>query len=302
MHHCRRSFALPAALLLATAARAEVVPDPPIDCPNCVAWNQPQRPFKVFGNTYYVGTAELAAILIRTSDGLILLDAALPQSAPPIDASIAALGLKTAEIRLIVTSHAHYDHVGGVAALQRASRATVAASPSSADALRAGRPTPDDPQAAIPGNGFPRVANVRVIADGETLTVGDTAITARFTPGHTPGSTTWAWRACEGARCLNVVYADSLNAVSADAFRFSGSASVPSRVDAFRRSIRTVQELPCDLLLTPHADFFDLETRLRRLEAGDGDAFVDSTACRRYASAAAERLEQRIAAEAAATR
>jgi metallo-beta-lactamase class B len=185
-------------LLLATA-HADVVPDPPIECPNCVAWNQPQAPFKVFGNTYYVGTAELAAILIRTSEGLILLDAALPQSAPSIDASIAALGFKTAEIRLIVSSHAHYDHVGGVAALQRASGATVAASPSSAEALRAGRPTRDDPQAAIPGNGFPPVANVRAIADGETLTVGDAAITARFTPGHTPGSTTWTWRSCEDA-------------------------------------------------------------------------------------------------------
>jgi metallo-beta-lactamase class B len=93
-----------------------------------------------------------------------------------------------------------------------------------------------------------------------------------------------------------------LNAVSADAFRFSGSASVPSRVDAFRRSIRTVQNLPCDVLLTPHADFFDMETRLRRRQAGDGDAFADSAACRRYASAAAERLEQRVAAAAAAAR
>lgn len=299
MQHCRRSFLLLATLLPATAARPEVVPDPPIDCSNCSAWNQPQAPFKVFGNTYYVGTAELGAILIHSNDGLVLLDAALPQSASLVDASIRELGFATEQVRLIVTSHAHYDHVGGVAALQRASGATVAANASSADALRAGRPTPDDPQAAIRGNGFPAVANVQVIADGETLTVGDVAITAHFTPGHTPGSTTWTWRACEGSRCLDVVYADSLNAVSADAFLFSDS---PSRVEAFRRSIRTVQELPCDVLLTPHADFFDMEPRLRRLNDGDSDAFVDSAACRRYASAAAERFEERVANEASAAR
>ena len=299
MQHCRRSFLLLATLLPATAARPEVVPDPPIDCSNCSAWNQPQAPFKVFGNTYYVGTAELGAILIHSNDGLVLLDAALPQSASLVDASIRELGFATEQVRLIVTSHAHYDHVGGVAALQRASGATVAASPSSADALRTGRPTPDDPQAAIPGNGFPPVANLRAIADGETLTVGGTAITARFTPGHTPGSTTWTWRSCEAARCVNMVYADSLNAVSADAFRFSGSASAPSRVVAFRRSIRTVQELPCDVLLTALAD---MEPRLRRLNDGDSDAFVDSAACRRYASAAAERFEERVANEASAAR
>jgi metallo-beta-lactamase class B len=290
-------------VLLAAAAPAEaqVVADAPIDCPACEAWNVPHEPFRIFGNTYYVGTAELAAILIAGDDGLVLLDAALPQSAPLIDRNIAALDFAAADVRLIVNSHPHFDHAGGIAALQRASGAAVAASPSAAEALRAGTPTADDPQFLVPNNGFPPVGNVRVIGNGETLRVGNVAITAHFTPGHTPGGTTWSWRACEGARCLDLVYADSLNAVSADEFRFSGGRGSPSIVDVFERAIRTVEALPCDILLTPHPGFFGMQEKLARRSAGEADAFVDANACRAYASAARTRLEQRIATERAAT-
>ena len=299
-------FALHAVLLglstaSAAAALAELVPDPPIECPQCTAWNVPLKPFRIFGNTYYVGTAELSAILIAGDDGLVLLDAALPQSAPLIDANIRALGFDTANVRLIVSSHTHFDHAAGIAALQRATRATVAASPRAAEALRAGKPTPDDPQFAITNNGFPRVQDVRVIRDGETLTVGSVQITAHFTPGHTPGGTTWSWRSCEGSRCVDVVYADSLNPVSADAFRFTGSANTPSIVASYERGIRTVEELPCDILLSPHPGFFGMQEKLSRQAAGEADVFVNPNACRAYAGAARTRLEQRIAQERATT-
>jgi metallo-beta-lactamase class B len=289
-------------VLVASAARADaqIAADAPIDCTACEAWNAPHAPFRIFGNTYYVGTAELAAILIAGDDGLVLLDAALPQSAPLIDRNIAALGFATADVRLIVNSHTHFDHAGGIAALQRASGAAVAASPSAAQALRAGAPTADDPQFSSANNGFPPVQNVRVVRDGEALRVGNVEITAHFTPGHTPGGTTWSWRACEDARCLDVVYADSLNAVSADEFRFSGGPGNPSIVDSFERGIRTVEALPCDILLTPHPGFFGMQEKLARRSAGDANAFVDANACRAYASAARTRLEQRLATERAA--
>jgi metallo-beta-lactamase class B len=282
--------------LLAAAARADVqlVPDAPIDCGACAAWNVPIPPFRIFGNAYYVGTAELAAILIAGDDGLVLLDGALPQSAPLIDRSIAELGFETADVRLIVNSHAHFDHAGGIAALQRATRAQVAANPRSAEALRAGKPTSDDPQFAVADNGFPRVPDVRIVRDGETLTVGDVEITAHFTPGHTPGSTTWSWRSCEGSRCLDVVYADSLNPVSADSFRFS---STPSIVESYERSIRAVESLPCDILLSPHPGFFGMQEKLRLRGTGEPDVFVDANACRAYASAARARLTQRLEQE-----
>ena len=297
----RLSIAAIVCAVVAAQLEAQLSPDPAKSCAQCAAWNVPQEPFRIFGNTYYVGTAELSAILIAGNDGLVLLDAALPQSAPLIDANIKALGFATADIRLIVNSHTHFDHAGGIAALQRASRATVAASERAAEALRTGVLNADDPQFAIDDNDFAPVQNVRVIRDGETLSVGNVQITAHFTPGHTPGSTTWSWRSCEDSRCVNVVYADSLNPVSADEFRFSGGASTPSIVDSYERSIGTVEALPCDILLSPHPGFFGMQEKLRRPSAGEADVFVDPNACRAYAGAARTRLEQRVAEERAAT-
>ncbi|MCC6201640.1 MAG: subclass B3 metallo-beta-lactamase [Gammaproteobacteria bacterium] len=284
-----------ALFVTAGAACADVVPDPPLDCPQCADWNRTPRAFRVYGNTYYVGTSELSAILIATDAGLILIDGALPQTAPLIDTNLRALGFDVGDVRLILNSHAHHDHVGGLAVIQRASDARVAASPSSAAALRSGRPTPDDPQATSAS--FPSLADVDEIADRDTLSLGTFRITAHFTPGHTPGGTTWTWTSCEDARCLDVVFADSLNAVSMNGFRFTGDASHPSLVDVFRRSIRRVEELPCAILLSPHAGFFRMEDKLHRREAGERAAFIDEGACRAYAAAASRRLDERIADE-----
>jgi len=160
-------------------------------CDACEAWNAPQEPFRVFGNTYYVGVAGLSAVLIASDRGLILLDGDLPQSAPLIDANIRKLGFRTEDLRLIVNSHAHFDHAGGIAALQRASGATVAASAWGARAIENGAPPADDPQYAFgaAATSFPAAKHVKVVADGETLAVGPLAITAHLTPGHTPGGT-----------------------------------------------------------------------------------------------------------------
>src|SRR5262249_8028778 len=115
----RASTAALAACFATAFAAAQVVPDAAKSCPQCAAWNAPQEPFRIFGNTYYVGTAELSAILVADDAGLVLLDAALPQSAPLIAASIEKLGFDSTDLRLIVNSHTHFDHAGGIAALQR---------------------------------------------------------------------------------------------------------------------------------------------------------------------------------------
>lgn len=275
--------------------------DPPSRCGDCDGWNKPHEPFRVFGNTYYVGVDGLSAILIAGAQGSILLDGGLPQSAPLIDASIRKLGFRTEDIKLIVNSHAHYDHVGGIAALQRASGATVAASAPGARAIERGEPTPDDPQFGFgrEANAFPAVKGVRTVADGETLRVGDLAVTAHLTPGHTPGATTWAWRSCEGSRCYDVVYADSLNAVSAPGFRFTGDAMRPSLIPMFRATIAKVRALPCDIVIGVHPSFTDLAGKLkRRQENPPRDPFVNPAGCRAYADAASKRLDARIAEEA----
>ena len=287
--------------LVAVTQDAPIRPDPPHQCDACDGWNQPQAPFRVFGNTYFVGTAGLGAVLVTSDAGHILLDAGLPQSAVPIDASIRALGFRTRDVKLIVNSHAHYDHGGGIAALQRASGANVAASPDGAQALKRGEPTAEDPQFAFgrAANAFPAVRDVRVVNDGETLRIGSLEVTAHLTPGHTPGSTTWTWRSCEGARCLDLVYADSLNAVSAPAFRFTGDATHPTRIPQFRSSIAKMAALPCDILLAVHPSFAGLEARHRQLVAAPSgpNPFVDNQACRAYAADAGKRLDARIAQE-----
>jgi metallo-beta-lactamase class B len=272
-------------------------PDRPIDCPSCEEWNRGQKPFRVFGNTYYVGVAGLSSILIASGDDLILIDGGLPQSAPRIDENVRALGFKTDRIGLILNSHAHFDHAGGIAALQRASGAEVAASAAGAKALERGEPLEEDPQYGLPreSKAFPPVKPVRAIADGVTLRVGALAVTAHLTPGHTPGSTTWTWRSCEGERCLDIVYADSLTAVSAPGFEFTARAGL---VELFRASIATIRGLPCDVLLSVHPDFSGLKEKLlRRREGTAPDPFIDAGACRAYADAGAAGLAKRIAEE-----
>ncbi|MEO8482238.1 MAG: subclass B3 metallo-beta-lactamase [Acidobacteriota bacterium] len=287
-------------VLAVAGVAAQFKADPPIRCSSCDGWNAPREPFRVFGNTYYVGVAGLSTVLVTSDAGHVLLDAGLPQSAPAIDAHIRALGFRTQDVKLIVNSHAHFDHGGGIAAMQRASGAEVAASPSGARALEAGEPTPDDPQYAFGRavNGFPRVSHVRVVKDGEVLRVGPIALTAHLTPGHTPGSTTWTWKSCEGTRCLDVVYADSLNSVSAPGFRFNGDASHPRLVDAFRKSIATVADLPCDVLLSVHPEFSGMDRKLQaRAAGGAANPFIDAQACRVYAASALRSLDRRVAEE-----
>lgn len=312
------SFALIASVLQTSALK----PDPPIGCTDCAAWNKPREPFKVYGNTYYVGTDGLSALLVTGDAGHVLLDGGLPESAPLIDANIRKLGFKTEDVKLILVSHGHFDHAGGVNALQRHTGAMVAASAPTAQAMRSGENTPDDPQYGFGRqfNGFPAVKNVKVVADQEVLKVGGTAITVHLIPGHAPGSTAYTWQSCsparpqaataesrrgsaaadgakpdEGGRCLNMVYADSLTSPSAPGFKYG------DRLDSFRRSIEKVAALPCDIVLSPHPQFTEVDQKLqRRAEAkGNGaDPFIDANGCRAYAADGMKRLDARRAEEA----
>lgn len=285
--------------LLAQAHDSIPATQPTRGCTNCGEWNVPQQPFRIFGDTYYVGTHGLSAILLTSSAGDVLIDAGLPESAPLIEANIRALGFRVEDIKLILNSHAHFDHAGGIAALERASGATVAASPWSARVLERGASLPDDPQYGI-GFAYPPVHGVRVIADGETVHVGPLALTAHFTPGHTPGGTTWTWRACEGDRCLDLVYADSQTPVSADGFSFTHSSTYPSVLSDFAHAFAVLEHLPCDVLLTPHPGASQMWERLAARDRGDASALVDRDACRRYAATGRQQLARRVAAESAA--
>jgi metallo-beta-lactamase class B len=275
------------------------VADPPHQCDACEEWNRPHDPFRVHGNTWYVGPAGVSAVLITSADGHILLDGGLPQSAPHIVENIRKAGFRLEDVKLIVNTHAHYDHAGGIASLQRASGARVAASPAGRRALENGGPLEDDPQFAFgaAANNFPRVSAVQEIRDRDTLRVGELAITAHFTPGHTTGGTSWSWKSCDGEDCLNLVYADSLNAVSAPGFRFDE----PALRDTFEASIARIESLPCDILLAAHPVAIAMDVKLAAWKRNpDVNPFVGSNACRSYAAGARTRLQARLAEERAA--
>ncbi len=283
-------------ILLALAGCARPVDSltaryPADECAACEEWNTPHEPFRIFGDLYYVGTEGLSSLLLTSSEGHVLIDAGLPASAPHIIENIRSLGFDIADIRMILNSHAHFDHAGGIAAVRSVSGARVIATAASAPTLQLGSTDPSDPQYGLL-LGYPAAGPVEVIEEGQVVGVGLLTLTAHRTPGHTPGGTTWSWRSCEGSRCLDFVYADSLTPVSRDDFRFSDH---PSIVADFERGFAVLERLPCDVLITPHPDASDFWSRW----AAGIDSLVDPGACARYVAAARERLTSRLASEGA---
>jgi metallo-beta-lactamase class B len=262
-------------------------------CDRCAEWNEPFDPFRVHGNTWYVGTDGLSSILIETGDGLILVDGGLPQSAALIVANIRELGFDPIDIKAILVSHPHFDHAGGVNALQRLTRANVFTSEAGVATLTSGRLAEDDPQYVDDSaNGsFPPVANATAIGDGEYVSIGEIAVKAVYTPGHTQGSVTWTWASCALGTCYDVVYADSLTAVSAKGFSFGTSGAADRMIE----SAGKIAELDCDILLSPHPFFFGMYDKLEQID--DGNPFINSLACTFYAETALDWLEQRLQAE-----
>jgi metallo-beta-lactamase class B len=287
------SIASPSLNLLAFIVTAAAVlhgQTPVTKCDQCEAWNKAQKPFKLYGNSYFVGTHGLSAILIASDEGHVLLDGALAESAAQIAANIRSLGFRVEDIKLIGNSHVHFDHAAGIAELQRISAARVAALPWSAAILKSGGAARDDPQyGTLPA--IAPIANVEVVKDGETLHIGDIDITPHLTAGHTPGGTSWTWISCEGRRCVSMVYADSLTAVSAPNFKFSASPDYPNAVRDFRKSFEFLRETSCEILVTPHPDVSDLWQRL------DAGKFIDPTACKQLADHAEQQLGRRLLSE-----
>ena len=286
------------ALLLALAALASGQSGAPApSCSNCAVWNERQEPFRIYGNTYYVGPHGLTSILLTSKKGHILLDGALPESAPLIAANIRSLGFRVEDVKLIVNSHVHFDHGGGIAELQRLSGARVAASPWSAEVLTKSGVGKGDPQFG----GIPPVALVpraETLRDGQTLRVGDIKLTAHFTPGHTPGGTSWTWESCEGKRCLSLVYSDSMTPVSSDSFRFTDSREYPNAVRDFEKSFAFLRATPCDILLTSHPEASGLWERLQARQKGvKPDPMLSPNACKELAGRAAEQLRRRLETE-----
>lgn len=260
-------------------------------CEDWDEWEKPAPPFRVHGKTYHVGTCGISAILVTTDAGHILIDTGTEGGALLVADNIAQLGFKLEDVRYILSSHEHFDHVGGMALLQDMTGAQVLASPAAAAALQTGDVSDEDPQ----NDSHRPMAPVkvdRILEDNMIVELGDARLLAFPTPGHTPGALSWRWQSCEDGSCQEIVYADSLSPVSDDGYRFSDHAFyLRSYRDGLARLwINGV--MGCDILLTPHPSASGMRDKLLA-----GDLGAEPT-CTAYANSITARLDARLAEEA----
>jgi metallo-beta-lactamase class B len=230
------------------------------------AWNRPVPPFQIIGNIYYVGAEGVASYLITTPKGHILLDGALPETAPQIEKNIATLGFKLKDVKYLLNSHAHYDHCGGLAELKKASGAQMIASRADSITLEH-------------GGLFPPVKVDRIIRDGETVELGGTKLTALLTPGHTPGCTTWTMPALKVVFYCSTSVVEKLNA---------------KMIADYRHSFERLKTLPCDVFLGAHPQFFNMEEKRARMKPGAPNPFIDPTELHNYVLASEHDFEEDV--------
>lgn len=230
-------------------------------------WNQPVEPFRIAENLYYVGASDIASYLITTPAGHILIDGGFVETAAQIEANVAKLGFKLTDVKILLNTHAHFDHAGGLAELKAKSGAELLASAPEAALLEDGGRS--DFRFGDEGR-FPPVKVDRRLADGEKVALGGIELTAHLTPGHTRGCTTWTWTTGE----LPVVVVGSASILD---YRFVGKESYPGIAADFEHTFTTLKTLPCSIFLAPHGGFFDLAAKRARAARGMGPAnpFVD---------------------------
>jgi len=258
-------------------------------CAGKNGWSDPAPPAHVYGNVYMVGTCGIVALLVTSKEGHILIDGATEEAASAIAENIRTLGYNLRDVKFLLSSHEHMDHVGGLSELKRITGAQMIALPEAKESLETGQYHPTDPQLGILPP-FRGIKVDRIVKDGELVKLGSVRMKVLATPGHSPGGTSWTWESCEKGKCLQFVYADSLGAVSADNYRFTDH---PEYVAILRDTIEKVASLaPCDVLIAPHPSQSQFFQRLSGAEA-----LVNTSGCRNYANAARDRLKTRLAKE-----
>lgn len=226
------------------------------------AWNRPVKPFRVAGNIYYVGVAGVTSFLITTPEGHILLDSGFAETVPRIEESMRQLGFKLKDVKVLINSHAHFDHAGGLARLKELTGAKLMIMEGDAEMIAQG------------GKGdfawgdkfaFEPAKVDRVLHDRETVELGGVTMTARLTPGHTKGNTTWLTKVREDGRELDVVFVGSM---SVPGYKLLEMPLYPNIVADYASSFAMLKSLKCDILLAPHGSFFDLDNKRLRQEKG----------------------------------
>ena len=281
MRHPGKLLAIVPPLLIAAAAEVLAQADPVSR-----SWNQPVEPFRIAGNLYYVGASDVTSFLVTTREGHILIDGGFEETAPRIVANIRRLGFRIEDVKMLLASHAHYDHAGGLAALKRASGATFHASRGDAPLFtRGGR---RDPQFRdrFP---FPPIEPDRLVEEGERITLGEATMVARLTPGHTPGCTTWTTTIRDGGAAYDVVFLCSPTVPAP--YRLTANRRYPEAVADYRRQFETLRSLEPDIWLASHGSFFDLEGKRK------SGSFVDPAGYRAFVDAQERAFQEHLAGE-----
>lgn len=287
------AMALLGAAPLAPAERPGASKDIAGACGERDGWADPAPPAHIHGRSWYVGTCGITVVLVETSAGLVLIDTGPADAAPHVLANIRALGFDPRQVKWVLMSHEHFDHVGGMAEILRATGAKLVTGSDAAEVMRSGMPAADDPQHGwLAERPMEPAAVSRVLRDRQSLRLGDTGFTIYANPTHSPGSTSWSWRSCENGQCLTIALADSNSTISTDDYHFSDH---PDRIEQAREGLRVMERLPCDLMLTPHPGQAKLLQRLSGTEP-----LTDPRACIVYALGGSVRLANRLAKEAEA--
>lgn len=256
-------------------------------------WNTPYEPFRVIGNLYYVGTAGVSAWLITTPKGHIVIDGIVPQSAPQIIGNIRKLGFDIRDVKILLNSHAHVDHAGGLAGLQRASGAQMFASEGDRPSLERG----DIGYGPSAGMHFPPVHVDRILKDGDLVSLGGVTLTAHLTPGHTQGCTSWTFdvKGDDGKRHTAFIHCSSTVAGQSLV-----PESWPGMVAAYRATFDKISTMKADIFLANHENFFDLHAKRDRQMAGNANAFVDEAALQAFNAKMKSAFEKELAVQTAA--
>jgi metallo-beta-lactamase class B len=279
--------ALAALVIVASTLRAQVNPD----------WTEPFPPFRIAGNLYYVGSKDLASYLITSPQGHILINSDLETSVPLIRASIEKLGFKFGDIRILLISHAHWDHDGGSAAIKALTGATYMVMDGDVSVVESGGKT-DFQYGNQPASLYPPTKVDRVLHDGDEVKLGGTTLVAHLTPGHTKGCTTWTMKVQEAGKIYDVVIIGSPNVN--EGYKLVMNPSYPEIASDYERTFRVLNSLPVDIFLGAHGSYFDLQAKYARLKEGVVAPFVDREGYKRYVTDREQAFRTELAKQKAA--
>jgi metallo-beta-lactamase class B len=264
-------------------------------------WTKPAPPFRIAGNLYYVGSEDLAAYIIVTPQGNILINSNLESSAPLIKQSVEALGFKFSDTKILLISHGHFDHCAGSAAILKLPGAKYYVMDADVSVVQSGGKT-DFAYGADPEFQFPAAHVDRILHDGSKVSLGGAVLTAHLTPGHTKGTTTWTLDEPSSdqanARPLHVVIVGSPN-VNAG-YKLVGNKAYPGIATDYERGFAVLHTLPCDIFLGAHGAYFGLAAKYPKWKAGDHNAFIDPAGYKAYITEREQAFHKELARQQAA--